>query len=98
MAYAARNNNRYNQFNNGRRPQTAQNTMPCPCDTQQSGNTPSVPDCARGCDNTQAMALAMAYVPWQHFNQVYEPEMALDQGTLFPELDKPFYGSGGGCR
>ena len=37
-------------------------------------------------------ALAIAYVRWQELATVYEPEEALKQGTLFPELDKPFYG------
>lgn len=37
-------------------------------------------------------ALAIAYVRWQNLGDVYEPEKALAQGTLFPELDKPFYG------
>ena len=34
----------------------------------------------------------MAYVPWQELEAMYPPEMALRQGTLFPELDKPFEG------
>ena len=37
------------------------------------------------------MALTMAYVPWQQFSETYEPAKALRQGTIFPELDKPFY-------
>ena len=37
-------------------------------------------------------AYAIAYVRWQELSTVYEPEEALKQGTLFPELDKPFYG------
>ena len=37
-------------------------------------------------------AYAIAYVRWQELNNVYEPEEALKQGTLFPTLDKPFYG------
>ncbi len=37
-------------------------------------------------------ALAIAYVRWQELDQVYEPDKALGQGTLFPQLDKPFYG------
>ncbi len=41
--------------------------------------------------------VAMAYVPWQQFKDVYEPEVALCRGTLFAELDKPFL-AGGGCR
>jgi hypothetical protein len=36
--------------------------------------------------------LAMAYVPFQEINAVYEPEQALAAGTLFPGLDKPFLG------
>ena len=34
---------------------------------------------------------AMAYVPFQQFGRTFPPERALDAGTLFPELDKPFY-------
>ena len=41
-------------------------------------------------------ALAMAYVPWQYFTTVYEPDRALEVGTIFPELDKPFL-AGGRC-
>ena len=43
-------------------------------------------------------ALAMAYVPWQYFTSVYEPDKALEIGTIFPELDKPFLVEGRGCR
>jgi len=38
------------------------------------------------------MPLAMAYVPWQDWRQLYEPHKALQRGTLFEELDKPFKG------
>lgn len=41
---------------------------------------------------------AMAYVPFQQWGQSYEPERALDEGTLFPVLDKPFYGRRGEPR
>lgn len=34
-----------------------------------------------------------AYVPWQHFDQMFENlEKAFMTGTIFPELDKPFEG------
>lgn len=36
--------------------------------------------------------LAMAYVPFQKLSEIYEPEAALNAGTLFPALDKPFLG------
>ena len=41
---------------------------------------------------------AMAYVPFQQWGQMYEAERALDSGTLFPELDKPFFGRKGEPR
>ena len=37
---------------------------------------------------------AMAYVPVQQLETVFGPVAALDNGTLFPELCKPWYG---GC-
>lgn len=41
-------------------------------------------------------ALAMAYVPMQHFKSVYELDEGLRAGTIFPELNKPFMGWKGG--
>ena len=41
--------------------------------------------------------VAMAYVPWQYFTTVYEPDKALQVGTIFPELDKPFLAGGRCC-
>ena len=35
---------------------------------------------------------AMAYVPFQQYGATYQPEQALDNGTLFPDLNKPFAG------
>ncbi len=36
---------------------------------------------------------AMAYVPYQQWcANLHSAERALDAGTLFPVLDKPFYG------
>ena len=42
--------------------------------------------------------VAMAYVPYQQFEKTYPAEKALSAGTLFPELDKPFYGRRGAPR
>ena len=36
--------------------------------------------------------LAMAYVPFQIWNKTYDLDKALQAGTLFPCLDKPFMG------
>lgn len=30
-----------------------------------------------------------AYVPMQHFGEIYPPEQGLERGTIFPELDLP---------
>lgn len=44
------------------------------------------------------VSLAMMYVPYQRFENLYEPERALERGTLFAELDLPFYGSKKGAK
>lgn len=36
--------------------------------------------------------LAMAYVPMQEYGVLYDEADALEAGTLFPDLDKPFLG------
>ena len=51
--------------------------------------------CKRTNDELKGMPLAMGYVPWQTYSCVYEPAEALRTGTIFPELDKPFYGRRG---
>lgn len=38
--------------------------------------------------------LTMAYVPFQDFEEPYDTLKGFDKGTIFPALDKPFYGSG----
>ncbi|MDD3279499.1 MAG: spore coat associated protein CotJA [Lachnospiraceae bacterium] len=41
----------------------------------------------------------MGYVPNQQFGKTFELCKALQVGTIFPELYKPFCGKGGGvCR
>ncbi len=44
-------------------------------------------------DAADCMMVAMAYVPWQHFDKLYDDlEKAYCIGTIFPELNKPFTG------
>ena len=38
------------------------------------------------------ISLAMAYVPFQPWEEPYEPETGLYRGTIFPGLDLPFIG------
>ncbi|MCI8993636.1 MAG: spore coat associated protein CotJA [Eubacterium sp.] len=41
---------------------------------------------------------AMCFVPWQNLVSLSEPQQALEEGTIFPELVKPFLGRKGCCR
>lgn len=47
-------------------------------------------------------SLAMVYAVKQAWQGIYDPEIGLVNGTIFEELDKPFYPSGcsisNGCR
>lgn len=54
------------------------NTMNCICKEM-----PKLPDC---------LVVAMAYVPFQTELVTYTAMEALNNGTLFPELNKKFYG------
>lgn len=47
-----------------------------------------------GAEPIENAVLAMAYVPMQKFGRLYNNEDALCAGTLFADLDKPFYGKG----
>lgn len=44
------------------------------------------------------MTPAMAYVPCQKFTTSYDLDYALNVGTIFPQLCKPFCGKRGVCR
>ena len=52
----------------------------------------------RSCNSSYDLSnlpLGMAYVPWQYFHTVYDVDKAINYGTIFPELNKPFYGKRG---
>ncbi len=36
--------------------------------------------------------LGMAYVPVQQWKELYDPELSLQRGTMFRQLDFPFIG------
>lgn len=50
------------------------------------------------CEDRGNFPIAMAYVPWQKWCEIYDLEEAFAYGTIFKELDKRFYFAGGGCR
>lgn len=41
-----------------------------------------------------SLPLAMAYVPLQRWEDIYDTQTAFDRGTIFRALDKPFTGKG----
>ena len=41
---------------------------------------------------------AMAYVPFQQYGETFDDLKAFDCGTLFPVLNKPFYGRRGDSK
>ena len=56
-----------------------------------------------GENGVEGRALAMVYAPVQNWRNAYDPQTALQRGTLFRELDMPFFGDkkadrGGNCR
>ncbi len=53
--------------------------------------------CQKGCGegrgwDMQRFPAAMAYVPMQPWENLYELEEGLCRGTVFPSLDLPFFG------
>ena len=94
MAYYNNRSNNCGCQNYSNRP-----ARPMPC-RQPSGNMPSECDMSDmdrrekhskgyGVDK---MPLAMSYVPWQTFGELYPPCKALSEGTAFPELNQIFCG------
>ena len=57
----------------------------------------SAPKCCHH-DPLSELPLAMAYIPWQEWKDIYSADKALCRGTIFEELDKPFSGKGGCCK
>lgn len=46
-------------------------------------------------DTLENMPLAMAYVPWQTWQNIYDAEKGFCNGTIFQDLNLPFLGMGG---
>jgi len=42
--------------------------------------------------NHNHMPIGMAYVPWQHWHEIYDIEKGFRVGTIFPDLNKPYMG------
>lgn len=48
--------------------------------------------------NLSNKPLAMAYVPWQTFENVLDAGCGLNQGSIFEDLVFPFIGSQAACQ
>ena len=75
------------------------------CDGSLRRDESNMPE--NGCNGTkcggwglEAHPLAMVYSPCQAWRDAYAPDVALDRGTLFSELDLPFNGGSAkrGCN
>lgn len=75
--------------------QTRQGCSPNSCCHEQSSMS-----CGESMnyDQLQRMPLAMAYVPWQQWQNVYDGSKGLEHGTIFEELLFPFQHASRVCR
>lgn len=48
--------------------------------------------------NLSQKPLAMAYIPWQKFENVMDAGCGFEQGTIFEDLIFPFIGSQAACQ
>lgn len=79
----------------------SQPAVPCAQPAAPCARPADMPVCCDGkYDELSGMPLAMAYVPWQEWQNIYEAEKGFHRGTIFEELDKPFKGimMGGCCK
>lgn len=67
-------------------------TNGCPVTSASSHST-----CAGFYDKIDTLPLGMAYVPVQHYNQMFPLCRGLKEGTIFPELCLPFCGKRRKC-
>lgn len=74
-------------------------TKPMKCPDMSCYKNPDVspvPAAKAAAECIDKYPIAMAYVPWQCWQEVYSVDVALSMGTIFPDLYKPF--TMGGCR
>jgi hypothetical protein len=71
-------------------PKPPRPTVP-PCDTDVKSMYEQLDDLG--------LPVAMGYVPMTRFGKTFDPAAGLQNGTIFPDLCKPFCGKGGGgCK
>lgn len=78
---------------------TRRSTFTPQVDPRHCGCTAVREGCPDTCDIfPEGTAPAMAYVPWQKWQNLYDLSTAFMHGTIFEDLDKPFLMKGGRCR
>lgn len=87
-------NYRYNSPNCTRQNMPRRNMMPVQTPCQRPTDNTCCDD-RQSCDELIGMPLAMAYVPWSQWRNIYEVRKGFSRGTIFEDLDKPFHGIGG---
>lgn len=81
-------NNGYNtQYNNMRKPSY---DKPGYADKMKAMEHDG--DCNKKTGKVDYMEIGMCYVPWQKWEDIYDIDKALERGTIFAQLDKPFLG------
>lgn len=90
-------NNMNRGFNSCRKNTTANMTRDNHSKCEQCRNTTETKPCIKdGCDigkdHVDEMAPGMAFVPWQKWKDIYDICEAIEHGTIFKELDKPWRG------
>jgi len=78
-------------------PRTGYSTSPTPKNTmeRESCGCESRTESSTVCFSAEQFPIGMTYVPMQSWENLYCPSRALEQGTLFADLDKPFLGRRG---
>lgn len=76
-----------------------QNYRNMPMDCTRKGNLNPTCRCVQDMveERIEEFPVAMAYVPWQKWRKIYSKEKGFMRGTMFEELDKPFWAAGG-CK
>lgn len=62
-----------------------------------AANNSAAENTSRNCPQPEGefpldMPVGMCYVPMQRWEKIYDNSMALERGTIFKALDKPFIG------
>lgn len=68
----------------------------CRCNSNSNCMKQDIMRCKDGCDKgnepVDRMAPGMSFVPWQQWTDIYDIDKAIERGTIFGELDKPYLG------